>query len=201
MTVQLGERQTGFDTNKLGFPSIDACMAIVVVLPEGLYGYHSFGGEVASSWTKIIPKFKDFIEGKGGNLANATRLYGITHLSKRGWRAGARKEVWTEELAAYATGLGLTCRISGYNLDDAVGKFHTSGKSAYVEFEKFGSKCDVSVQTWDSVIHTTLKASQNPWGDDIKTIQGGNLTAVQGDIFDPVTAKALRKISKTKLQG
>ncbi|MDE1907377.1 MAG: hypothetical protein KGH75_13115 [Rhodospirillales bacterium] len=202
MTVQLGERQAGFDTRKLGFPSVDGCMAIVVVLPEGLYGYHSLGGERDTDWPRIIPQFKAFIEGKGGTPANATRLYGITHVSKRGWSLGVRKERWKEELKAYYDGLGLSCRISGYNLDDGiVGGFHKKGVSAYVEFEKFGSKCDVSVQSWDTVTYTAKKAIQNPWGDDIKTIQGGKLVAVQGDIFDPVTARALKKISKTALKS
>jgi hypothetical protein len=201
MIVQLGERQAGFHTRKLGFPSIDGCMAIVVVLPEGLYGYHSFGGERSTDWPRIIPRFKDFIEGKGGNLKNATRLYGVTHVGRRGWSLGVRKDRWKEELAAYATGLPLTCRTSGYDLDDGVtAGFHSKGKSAYVEFEKFGDKCDVSVQTWETVTYTQLKADRNPWGDDIKSIQGGKLLPVAGDIFDPVTPNALRKIHKTMLK-
>ena len=54
MTIQLGERQVGFDAHKLGFPSVDGCMAIVVVLPEGLYGYHSLGGERSTDWPRIV---------------------------------------------------------------------------------------------------------------------------------------------------
>lgn len=201
MTVQLGERQVGFDAHKLGFPSVDGCMAIVVVMPDGLYGYHSLGGERSTDWPRIVPRFKEFIESRHGILGKATRLYGVTHVGKRGWSLGPRKGRWKEELAAYATGLGLTCRTSGYDLDDGVtAGFHLQGKSAYVEFEKFGSKCDVSVQTWESVAHTELKADRNPWGDAIKTIQGGALKAVAGSIFNPVTPNALTKIHKTLLK-
>jgi hypothetical protein len=183
MTVNLGERQVGFDALKLGFPSIDGCMAIVVVLPDGLYGYHSFGGELAVHWPKIVPRFKEFIEAKGGNLKKATRLYAVAHLSKRGWRAGPKKDLWKEELRAYKTGLGLDCRTSGYNADDAVeAGFHDKKSSIYVEFEKFGAKCDVSVQSWP-VPYTKKKANQNPWNTDIKTIQAGKLDPVAGDIF------------------
>jgi hypothetical protein len=104
-------------------------------------------------------------------------------------------------LAAYASGLGTTCRISGYNLDDGIAAgFHLAGKSAYVEFEKFGDKCAVSVETWQNVVYTKLSSAGNPWGDDIKTIQGGALKAVNGDIYHPVTPRALTKISKTMLK-
>ena len=160
MTVQLGVRQVGFDTRKLGFPIIDGCMAIVVVLPEGLYGYHSLGGERSTDWPRIVPRFKEFIEGRHGDLGKATRLYGATHVGRRGWSLGARRDRWKEELAAYAGGLGLKCRTSGHDLDDGVtAGFHLKGKSAYVEFEKFGAKCDVCVQTWETVPHTEFSSA------------------------------------------
>lgn len=206
MTVNLGEHQVGFDQHELGFPSIDACMAIVVVCPNGLYGYHTYGGETKAAWDERGPKFKDFITTHGGNPAKATRLYGVTHATnKRGWGGGVRKQLWIAELRAYAGHLGTKCKISGYDLDDAVaGGFHKSTVSAYVQFNKAGEKCNVSVQSWDAVAYTKLSSANNPWGDDIKTLQrkssGVALVAVSGDIYDPITpTAALRQISKSKL--
>lgn len=206
MTVNLGEHQVGFDAHELGFPSIDACMAIVVVCPNGLYGYHSYGGETVGAWADRGPAFRQFITGHGGDPTQATRLYGVTHVtSKRGWGGGVRKQLWLAELQAYAGYLGTQCRISGYNLDDAIaGGFHKKTCSAYVRFNKAGTKCNVAVQSWDSVTYTKLTAANNPWGNDIKAIKktggGTAVSAVFGDIYDPINpTTALKQISKSKL--
>jgi hypothetical protein len=213
MTVNLGEHQVGFDANKIGFPSIHGCMAMVVVIPgSGLYGYHIAGGETEDSWNVRAPKFRDYITSKNGNPANATRLYGVAHVdNQRGWGLGIKKDFWKAELRTYAALLGTNCRISGYNLDDAIrGKFHQNKTSAYVEFRRAGDKCNVFIETWTSVGYTKLSAANNPWGDNIKAIRQtrleGNLAAdlvnAFGDIYDPINPSAnLRQIHKTKLSG
>lgn len=205
MTVNLGEQQVGYDAATLGFPSIWGCIAIVAVLPGGLYGYHSYGGSAKDAWPKRAPKFKEYIESKGGVPSQATRLYGVTHVDAERGYSGVAKEGWKAELKAFANALGTTCRISGYNLDDAIrAGFHKKG-SAYVEFRKAGTKCNVWVQSWKDVTYTQLTAANNPWGDNIKTIKPGNnpsLEDVSGDIYNPINpTNALKQISKTKLQG
>jgi hypothetical protein len=207
MTVNLAEHQVGFDTNKIGFPSIYGCMAMVVVLPGGLYGYHLAGGETKDAWDKRGPQFKKFITDAGGDPAKATRLYGIAHVTnQRGWGMGNKRELWLAELKAYAVHLGTDCRISGFNLDDAIGmKIHTKDKPAYVEFRNAGARCSAWMETWKDSMGTVK--TTNPWGNDVMTIKrdgGGtvSLTAATGDFYDPITpTAALKQVHKTKLQG
>lgn len=197
MPVNLGERQFGFHATTLGFPSIETCMAIVLVTPGGLYGFHNFGGNNPIQFADKANAFLNCVNQivGGGALPAASRLYGITHVSKR----YTDKANWTNELAAFAGRMNFTGRISGYNLD----KFTKTGSSAYVEFRKNGTKCDAYVEDWDNVVHTT---GANPWGGDLISTRptgGGTvlLPAPAAPIYVTITPTgALRRISKSKLR-
>jgi hypothetical protein len=168
MAVQLAERQFGFDALELGFPSIENCMAIVYVTPNGLYGFHNLGGngELIRWQDKSFAFLNCMNKINARDVTKGTRLYGVTHFENR-------RHV-PEELKTFAHTLGFTGTIEGF---DCTGVTNGNG-SAYVHFTKNGAGCDVSVQKWQplSPLHVT-KADANPYGANListKPGPGGN---------------------------
>src|SRR5262245_26622674 len=52
--IYLCEREIGFDTTEIGFPSILGCRAIVLVTSSGLFGYHLNGNLNPTKKTALI---------------------------------------------------------------------------------------------------------------------------------------------------
>jgi hypothetical protein len=198
----LMEHEVGFDTQELGFPSIQGCIAIVYQTHQGLYGYHSAGGSGTDKFKGRAEKFRDFVQGLGGTHGGV-RLYGVTFVgnNQRGY-SGVARQTWLAELVAYATELGYTGKISGYDLFKTL---KGVGQSAYVEFQKNGSKCDVSVREW-----THAEVRSRPTRAPITDVTTHKQILTRGSIdvsldnlatvVTGVNRTALTKVSKEKLR-
>lgn len=194
MVLCLNERELGFDANTIGFPSIDSCMAIVYVTPNGLFGYHNFGGSANGAWADRVNAFSQyfqhhFLRGDG------SRLYGVTYVDRRGYSLPALAS-WTGELIAFAAGLGYNGKIRGYNLSGS-----GIAPSAYVEFRKFGDKCEMWVKKWADADKTN-GANIDKYNHKIAPTRGG-VTVVEdqnGGIVTAVTNAGLRHVHSTRLR-
>jgi hypothetical protein len=106
-----------------------------------------------------------------------------------------------QELVAYATELGYAGKISGYDLCKTL----KGDKSAYVEYQKNGSKCDVSVREWTHTERTSKPArSLNADATRHRLIQTQGSTNVQlvnlATVVTGVTRAGLTKVSKEQLR-
>lgn len=145
MAVYLNEREVGFDPQVIGFPSIDSCMGIVVVTNNGLFGLHNLGGSGNHEWAGKAATFATYFN-RHFLRSGITRIYGATHVLRRGYAAPQRTS-WIGELTAFAGALNFNGPIRGISL--------TSNVSEYVEFTKAGDKCVVMVKDWNDHDRTT----------------------------------------------
>lgn len=142
--VYLNEHEVGFDTALVGFPSIQGCHAIVLVTAKGMFGYHNAGGSGKDAWPRRAGGFaqfynEHFLRGPG------TRLYGVTYVTNQRGYGGVPADRWKAELVTFATSLGFTGKIRGYNLD-----LSAALPSAYVEFRKVVDKAEIYIKSWNN---------------------------------------------------
>lgn len=155
--IYLDERQVGFHSAVLGFPSIDGCHAIVLQTTEGLFGMHIVGGERAPEgadpgWDSRAKAFAAYVK---SHLSKGTpvRLWGTCfRSSKRGYK-DVKLDHWKNEMKAHAKALKFKGPVSGYDLSTAPNWPGTD--SAYVEYRRVFDKCFVGVKPW----HTYQKQS------------------------------------------
>lgn len=127
--LQLLELQVGRDDNKIGFPSVQTCLAVVLQTTGELFGWHSLNtGE--NSMKNNAAKMLTFIQSTPTN--NAIHLYAATNreVHHRDWRT---------ELTAIADGLSYHGPATSIDLN-----VNTEG--VYVEFQRgAGSRtCSIS---------------------------------------------------------
>ena len=162
--LHLLEHEFGRAAERIGFPSVMGCHAIVVLTETGLYGFHNAGGSAEGDWTSRATNFAEFCkDGRGFERKKALALYGVTFVktNQRGYTLGSAEQLvqsWTGELQAFAKALGLKCPIYGFDLAD---RGYTTGTSAYIEFRKVGGSCIILVQPWNKGDATTAPRQPN----------------------------------------
>lgn len=201
------EHEMAFDTNCLGFPSIQGCHAIVYQTNAGIYGFHVAGGSAAEDWPLNGQVFSDFVLAHGGGLIPAgSRLYGVTFVDvQRGYFPEPKKPKWKGELVEFASKLGYTGKISGYDLDKRLPTVQGgAAPSAYVEYRVNAAKCDVYVKKWDgphqpnrtaNIERTNHKSKHKRYGEAPKIIELDRI--VVGNDFN---TNDVAKVSKEKLR-
>lgn len=146
--LYLSEREMGFDSDAIGFPSIDGCLAVVYLTQNGLFGYHCYGGAIPTRWLPLASAFRDFVTQHQFGRSAAYRLYGAAFLNRRGYNPPSPR-IWGDELKAFAAALRFRGKIRGYDLARSAVQ-----PPAYVVFDKFGTKCWGSVVSSAEVTHT-----------------------------------------------
>jgi hypothetical protein len=195
MALYLNERELGFDNTTIGFPSIQGCMAIVYVTPNGLFGFHNYGGSAAVAWPARSGAFGQYFNAHFLRRAG-TRLYGATYVAIRGYDAPAATN-WTAELTAFATALGFAGKIRGYNLSGS-----PVPPSAYVEFRKSGDKAEIWVKQWADADKTTGPNTDRA-NHKIAITRAGGVTTVENQNAQVVTNVAtagLHLVHSTRLR-
>jgi hypothetical protein len=200
--IYLIENEVGFDPQRIGFPSISGCHAIVYSTSIGLFGYHSYGGVDAVQWPGRARCFNQFVTFPIFPARTGYRLYGVTYVDgqhSRGWRAelGKPKDAWTTELAAYASALGFRGKIRGYNLSKTI-----NATSSYVEFRRNGEKCEIWVRPWvknEETKETCFDINYHGY------IIPGAHPALEGRLGQPVVVAigntALSRVDASRLRG
>jgi len=192
MALYLKERELGFDPTTIGFPSIHGCMAIVYVVPNGLFGYHNYGGSANAAWADRANAFNSYVQHHILRGA-ASRLYGVTFV---GLRYGPpQQDNWVGELTSFAGALGYNGKIRGYDLsgDGMVG-------SAYVEFRKVNDKCEIWVKPWTAGGEATNVDKYNhktaPTRSGVTVVENKD-----GQVFVSVNPANMRHMHSQRLRG
>jgi hypothetical protein len=139
----LGEHEFAFSDDRLGFPSIAGCRAIVYQTTAGLFGYHNAGGNWARDWPDRSREFADYVRNHVRRDGLGLQLYvtGFTRQPQTGYTGPAD---WPGEAKAFAKALGFKGPRGGYDLSTSI-----ANGSAYVEYRRVGSSCLLFVNAWD----------------------------------------------------
>lgn len=126
--IYLCEREIGFDTTEIGFPSVLGCRAIVVVTAGGLFGYHLNGNLSQAKRTAFVNFITQHVHG------NARRtVYAAS--------AGAGLALDHQELRAIAADLAYTGPIYWASLPP--------GGSVYVHYQEINhNTCSITQRAW-----------------------------------------------------
>ena len=193
--LNLAEREVGFDPAAIGFPSIDGCHAIVFCTTSGLYGFHNLGGSGVTSFAERSQSFAAFVSQHFITRGTLLHLYGTCFRNKRGYSGADKLAAWKDEMRAYATALGYTGPVSGFDL----GRMPYGAKSAYVEYRKAGKGCTVHCKPWNEM-KFEMKPNRNRVNH--KKALAGGVQALAADIYDTITPNgggALHDVPKGQL--
>lgn len=198
----LRERELGYDKDRLGFPSISGCRAIVLQTQSGLYGFHNFGNSQTKSWSPAAKEFSRFVADHKG-LGAGVGLYVVTKVDSGGGYVAptgsknSNHDLWVGEATRFAKELWFPKGpIFGVNLPDTVGDGSAEPRTSfYVEFRRVFTECQVLVGTWDDSMQNLQAGNFN--SDDHKIGFGkkpytrGYSEVAVGDL-KPVTPEMLR---------
>ena len=157
--IFLKEHEFGYDPNTLGFPSIDACRAVVLHTSNGLFGWHQASGAYPDRFNTYGNKLASYIRGHRHASSTALGIYMVTHVGMRGGYGGisgtpaGNDQAGREhlaEIAAYAQAIGFVGPIRSYDLS-----FKWPNCSCYVEFTANGGTCDVHASAWSNTGNDT----------------------------------------------
>jgi hypothetical protein len=137
-----GEHEFGFSNDRLGFPSIKACRAIVYQTSNGLFGFHNYGGSAPNQWDGRAQEFASFVTGHPLGNTPGFNLY-VTTFAAEGSGYGSLAE-WKGEAKAFAKALKYKGTRSGFNLSNTY-----KNVSAYVEYRRVGSVCIIMADAWN----------------------------------------------------
>ncbi|MEQ9400091.1 MAG: hypothetical protein RJQ04_13095 [Longimicrobiales bacterium] len=187
--VFLLEREAGFATARVGFPSIFGCLAVAMRTNQGIYGFHNAGGSGDTQFETRAGLFADFVNTHAGARGfEANHLYGVTFVQdQRGYTMGQQRERWMEELTAFATALGHDGPISGVDMSGAF------DGSAYVQFNTTGNGCTVKLKRWNDGHKTT---GANPRSRHQQSLIG----QAPGNIVTDVTTEGLHAVQVESLR-
>jgi hypothetical protein len=162
------EHEAGFDTERLGYPSILGCIAICYLTDVGLFGFHNAGNSAPAHWRKRADAFGQFVRGFGKCSGRA--LYGVSFVGNndRGYTPGKVTQDWKQELKTFAKVLHFGGKVSGYDL--AQTGFQNNKHSAYVEFRKVGAACYIYVKPWTP--DTKIVKVPNPGDNELQMLGG-----------------------------
>ena len=110
MPLYLNENLAGSDRQAIGFPHLLICMSVVMQTGAWLYGYHF---DTPHTTAESAAAFAGFAAARGGDAANAVRLYGVASWFIRYPSGG--KNAWRAEMHNIVTALGYQGRASGFD--------------------------------------------------------------------------------------
>jgi hypothetical protein len=149
---QLREHEFGFATDAIGFPSIQACRAIVYQNGNGLFGYHNLGGSSPSQWATRAGYFADYVTRHPQGVGVGINLFVITFVTNLSGYFDSLKE-WKGEAKAFADALHFTGSRFGFNLS----ALYKTG-SAYVELRRAAGTCTIHTKAWNDADITATTA-------------------------------------------
>ncbi|MBR0673791.1 hypothetical protein [Neoroseomonas soli] len=144
--ILLGEYEFGYAADRIGFPSISACRAIVYQTTTGLFGFHQATGYGPLKIDRDARKFAAFVNGHAAGAGHGLNVYVGAKLGAGGTYSmgmpGAQEVA--AEIGAIARELRFTGPVSCYDL--SIGRPGAQG--AYVEFVANGGICDIFANDW-----------------------------------------------------
>ena len=152
--ILLNECQCGVDATDLGFPHVLLCMAVVLQTNAYLYGMHF---DSPPRTTELADALLDFIQRKGGNVANGVRLYGVCHHHNRNTNRAPpipnnADTAWRNEMQLIAQRLNYHGPVTGFDttiIDPAQG--------TYIEFRRATgqTRCRIFYKRHEKMTHNS----------------------------------------------
>jgi len=139
--INLDTNDVGFDSRKIGFPSLKTCMAIVYQMNTGLLGWHDAYAN-SKAFTSKCGQFQTFVQNKTINFWSAgENLFGLINREERFNDNGDGLQRWTSELTEVAEALKFKGPIWGVRIASHVARLNSITQkdakmdSLYAEFE------------------------------------------------------------------
>jgi hypothetical protein len=170
--MYINENHCGYDSDALGFPSINACQAIVYQTTQALYGFHDYKVGAGFSTQEEVDnmRFAQFaLYVQNQNIVhggNAVALYGVI---LRGLQYRENKQgqsEWEATLLRLATNLGFQGSVRGVRLDKHVG----TTDSVYIRFDRKPTECKIRYKTM-SKMDSDTSSPLDVQPDDLKFIE------------------------------
>ena len=156
----VGNNHVAFDTQSLGFPSIQGCQAVCLHVTGGLYGFHDYKGSGGDEVDAA--KAKAFAVWAGANgtasLDGGIALYGVINQAHQYTRNQAGEQEWKRMLLRVAQELGFDGPIYGVRITTHVGK----ADSLYVRFDVAGNDVRISYKRWSKMEKNATVPALNP---------------------------------------
>jgi hypothetical protein len=150
----LGEDEFGFTTDRIGFPSVSGCRAILYQNAVGLFGFHNRGGSGSSQWAGRAAEFVTYVTNHPSGTSEGRALFVVTFASGGGY---ANKSEWKGEAKEFAKALQFKGKRKGFDLAK------TFKGSAYVEYRRVGHDCLLFGNEWiDTSNPKPVAAIANP---------------------------------------
>jgi hypothetical protein len=179
------EREAGFDTDRLGFPSISGCLAICYLTHTGIFGFHNAGGSRTDEFSARAKLFGDYVKSIEPH-PKGVQLYGCSFVgdNRRGY---ANAKDWKTEMKAFAKALNFGGPISGCDLAAM-----NIAESAYVEYRRVGMLCYIFAKAWSDANRVT---AANPADPNHQCLRGNQY----GQVITSVDVTGLTALAPVKL--
>lgn len=156
----VGNNHVAFDTQSLGFPSIQSCQAVCFQVAGGIFGFHDYKGAggvgVDSEKAKA---FADWASKNGtGDPTHGVALYGVINQTHQYTRDHLGVQDWQSMLLGVAQELSFGGPVYGARITSHVGK----SDSLYVRFDLIGNDVRISYKRWSKMEKNTAAAPLNP---------------------------------------
>jgi hypothetical protein len=155
----------------------------VLCTTSGLYGFHNLGGSAQAAFAERSQSFATFVSQHFISRGTMLHLYGTCFRNKRCYSGADKLAGWKEEMRAYATALGYSGTVSGFNLDT----MNYGARSSYVEYRKTAKGCTIHCKPWNEM---TFVKQPNANRVNHKYALAGGVQAQTAQIYDTITASS-----------
>ncbi|MDM0112610.1 hypothetical protein QTI66_10660 [Variovorax sp. J22R133] len=156
----VGNNHVAFDTQSLGFPSIQSCQAVCFQVTGGLYGFHDYkgsgGAQVDAAKARAFAGWAS-TNGSAG-IANGIALYGVINQEHQYTHDQAGAQDWKTMLLGVAQELRFDGPVYGVRITSHVG----ASDSLYVRFDIAGNDVRISYKRWSKMEKNTKATALNP---------------------------------------
>jgi hypothetical protein len=180
--IFLLEREVGYATDGIGFPSIMGCIAMVYQTQAGIFGFHNAGNSGSDRFDGRAKKWADWVKAHPNGSDTGVCLYGVTYArnNERGY-THPPVEKWKAELKTFANRLQFKGALFGYDLTHS---FNDPGRkpSVYIEFRKEGGGYSIFVRPWYNSAQDGLKRSDYVESTNYKNLDSSKMKEMTTDV-------------------
>lgn len=177
MTTWIGTNQTGWDTQSIGFHSINGCTGLVVSTQHWVAGWHIGGGAagnyMSSGHGKASFQGAAFLAYLRAINPNPWPAVGLPAGTIQIWNVHMAHTDWKQELRDFAGVLGYTGQARGLDLKSKIGPTD----SVDVIVTRNGAHCEIEYKRTNKMTHVQQTDLQRA-ASVVQTVRGTPTTAV-----------------------
>lgn len=170
MTTWIGTNQTGWDTQAIGFHSINGCTGLVVSTQHWVSGWHVGGGAggdyMGTGQGKVAFQGTAFLAYLRLINPNPWPAVGLPAGTVRIWNIHSGHADWRDELRDFAAAIGYQGTARGLDLSSKVG-----ADSVDVIATRNGANCEIEYKRTGKMTHVTQTDLQRT-NSVVRTVRG-----------------------------